>query len=133
MLSMSHGMGFRQICRCTICGESVEDHATDCPQGQLENLQNEHWVMQCTECKVVAVDINIHDFFECRRCHTQFCSGSHMDHGQRKVTLEHPQTCELIQVVVLEAKGDGRFKFDEQMMRARKAIDLARKRTEKAS
>ncbi len=119
------GMGLRQIQRCELCGQSADEHAEDCPQLRLDRLYEQQLMILCPECKEVAVGVNAHDTYECRKCHSQFSRGAHNDHGQRRVVLDDPREHDLIMVVLLEAKGDGRFPIDDHIADQLKIIEQA--------
>jgi hypothetical protein len=77
----------RMILICSACGEDMQGHATDCPQGKLEALWESAVRGRCPTCRKGDVLKNSADYMECRKCRTQF-SLSDICGGENPDTLE---------------------------------------------
>jgi len=128
------GMGFRQepSCRqaiqCQVC-RSYDGHTPDCPQVILESLLDRQVRISCPVCHSNAVDVNAHDFYECRNCHTQFSRGAYSQHSKSEIVwLDDPNKEDLVTFVVLLDKGDGQFPIDQRIETMRKEIKTRRRK-----
>ena len=127
-------MGFSQdvscllALQCSVCG-AYDGHEPDCPKARLEALLEEQYMIPCPKCNANRVDINSHDYYECRDCHTQFSRAAH--HGQEGlevVYLDDPRNGDLVPASVLPIKGDGKFHIDQLIEQARKDVQIARRK-----
>lgn len=122
-MGLGLGLGHRHSLSCTECGQDVSDgkHAADCLLGQLYKLQERQTHMTCPKCGQNAVDLNVHDRFECRACHTQFGRGS--KDGVPLQFLDSPLEADLILVYALPELGDGKIRIDEAIARIEASMD----------
>jgi len=97
---------------------SMTDHASGCPVGRLAALFAAEQSGPCPECRIGHVTVNRMDFYECRKCHTQFCV-SEVCGGEDPATLKTA----LIDITgadpyyglvyVMKNKGNGDFPIDQ--------------------
>ena len=139
MMGMEPVMQMTQRMTCPGCGQVSGDdgkleHGFDCPYSQrnsvylrLTELEKKYY--DCPECgESRCVDLNEMDFFECRRCRTQF-SGSEL------ADCKNPKEACLFRgeewpkwVFVLERKGEGKFRNNVLIADLKANISRAEKR-----
>lgn len=135
-LSMECNM--RMCLKCRICNEDMDTHARGCPEGIIKEIIEKHRVIKCPVCRRTKVEINAGDFYECRACRTQF-SRSHICGPNAAEELEEtylfPDSGEVLKVLIMKEKGEGKFPFDRYLKkfrqlrnRAMKVIDQRKKR-----
>lgn len=135
MMSMSMVPQIRILQLCVICGESVQEHHKDCPCTRLEKALDARPEISCIVCKRGKVDINRSDFFECRKCHTQFTSGEY-DPGGSEEKQEVIHNCNgdiYINVKKMLLKGEGDFPKDTLLKQLQDAVKQAKKEARKKS
>ncbi len=120
---MSMSFGHYQIQKCGICQEPIDEHVDDCPVGRIERARLQQKHIPCPECDERAVDVNQSDFYECRKCHEQFCAGDYGEKADRKIVfLDDPAKEDLVLCFVLKKKGDGNFPLDKLIERLENQI-----------
>ena len=84
---------------------------------------------KCPICKESAVDINAGDFYECRKCHTQFCASSVFE-ARCDGLIDLDIGDDIILIMVMKEKGKGIFNMDKRLKQAikEKRIALRKKR-----
>lgn len=105
---------------CQACGKPWDEHEPECPRGKIIRLMDTEEIhAKCPLCRG-ALAVNTSDFFECRECHAQFCTG----YGGGVDPDEAPQHFLLggigqdfgcldgKKVVELPDKGTGEFRLD---------------------
>lgn len=99
------GMFVEIVIPCPIC--KTKKHTDDCPVPLLEGLRKRARHLPCPKCNSLAVGRNAMDYFECRQCHTQFCSSAIADcqDPSEEFILDQRQD-RLIKVLVMQTKGD---------------------------
>lgn len=127
---MHMGMSMHQYLECTACGQNMQDHATDCPQLQLEHISKRK-LWDCPSCaSKFCVESNKDDFLECRNCHDVFsrsaACGYDADKLPRMMILDYDVN-DTIPVVLLPAKGNGQYHVDACIAKLVKRRDDARK------
>lgn len=128
-LSARVTLSARATIKCALCGALDGEHTGDCPRGWLDTLLARQQRIPCPECHANEVDINAHDVYECRKCHTQFsCGAQFQQEGSRIVYLDDPTKGDLTAVVVLPDKGDNQFPFDQAIEKAGVALRLAKRK-----
>ena len=129
MPGMSLGMSVYQA--CTVCGQSVEEHAPDCLFRRVAELEDAAMRAQCPICHQNSVGINEKDYFECRACHAQFCSSEfvpgHDPALLKEAVVINWQEDSYVKVLVLPEKGDGKFPLDEALAKIREQLQAIRK------
>lgn len=117
-------LGMFQGIKCRACDGYMHDHEAECPQRKLadfceESSRREH---RCPKCHRGDVALNKADFFECRKCHTQFSTSPAC--GEDAETLEHTYLLAdtAIRVVVMTLKGDGKFMDDAVIAMLRRDV-----------
>lgn len=129
-LCLSHA----QVLICTLCGRSIEEHLEGCPHlaAKRASLAFCKYDINChTPACRGKVYPNIDDFYECRRCGTQYSASEIGSDGKKVEYLIDYQHNESYPVHVLPAKGQGRFLMNRQMEVASKAIVIAKKMVKK--
>tara|TARA_Y100000310_G_C20340342_1_gene649498 strand:- start:264 stop:659 length:396 start_codon:yes stop_codon:yes gene_type:complete len=125
---MGMGMSIRMYIECRLCGEPTSEHSPSCPEVYVQEMESRRKHIRCPKCKKKAIDVNTDDFYECRECHTQYCTGMTMAKG------EDPE-CEFlldfhddvpIKVVVMDEKGKGKMKWDIKLEEAFKIREEAK-------
>jgi len=118
-MGMSLGLGISMTLRleCVCCGQSMDEHTEECPQGRIDKLLDNRQLARCCKCSGRSrfVEVNQEDFWECRNCHTQYsssgvCDGHDPDKLERVILLTTKD--EVLDVAVLPTKGSGKFKID---------------------
>lgn len=127
---MNLGMSLSQQLNCTACGESMSDHADDCPQGQMERLADSVRYYSCPTCNMQFLRVNIDDAFECQKCGALWCSG--MGFGEPPADAERTFIIDYyedraFEVYRLPGKGKGVFKETAAMKILAEQIKTARK------
>jgi len=135
-MGMEFRMEQRAVLLCSACGENMQDHASDCPQGRLEALWDSAVRGRCPACRKGEVFKNSADYMECRKCRVQFslsliCGG------------EDPDTLETVMIDLcpgdlttakrFKTLGTGDFPILRMMGRLRaeaQACIVARRRSE---
>ncbi len=115
--------------QCPHCRESINAHSPNCPAHDLQKLVEKRMASTglCPVCKKesASVELNAGDFYECRKCHTQFStaeSGS-AEEDWTWLTING----EFIIVIVLKDKGKGDFPLDKLFEEARQRLKKKRK------
>lgn len=126
-MGLSQRCTLRCIQRCIHCGCS-EGHDENCPLGQLENLRDYELkssrIAKCPECSGSA-SVNQTDYYECRSCHMQYCTGRHR--GVGPVLLLDVLGQGMVQARALTEKGTGNFPLDKRIQELEAVVDKARK------
>jgi len=131
---MHMGIGLRlfQGIACHACDGFLHEHEEGCPQDMLTKFCQEAVLHEyrCPRCFAGRVAINKGDFFECRKCHTQFSSGPAC--GEDAETLDRAflmnDTDDYVKVVVMTVKGNGKFRNDEIIKALRQSVRAARRK-----
>lgn len=128
-MGLSMSLVPRLYMECKVCYQSMEDHASDCPQGRLNQVIQNERSGKCPLC-LGKTQINKGDFWECRKCKTQFCSGAivpGMAPRTKRNFHEMESGEDFIRVVELPDKGHGKFKIDEMIAFLREEIKRVKK------
>lgn len=102
-----------QAIKCPVCGQK-EGHAPGCLQAQLDHLLTLQRHMPCPKCGERQVAVNSDDFFECRKCNTQF-STSAAEKDAPWHFLDDPRSFDLLVAAELSQKGHGNFPLDKKI------------------
>lgn len=132
-MNLGMNLGMNLYCLCTICGESIEDHAPSCPELRCKELADRMSHIECPHCYKGTVEVNRGDYYECRKCHTQFTSGEAVI-GHDPATLERTALIDydenrVIPVLILPEKGHGEIRIDILLKEAVKVRNKARRST----
>ena len=130
-MSMSIGQYQYMAIPCPACGKTECGH--DCPGLRLKNLRDCQKRLICPVCPENAVDINTSDYYECRKCHTQFSTGFADSENPERTFLDDPKCDDLIQVSILKKKGREKIRMDEAVELAQKKYNDAIKKEKSAS
>jgi len=114
---------------CTLCEQSVEDHAENCPHRFTQYWVNRKLVIKCPECGG-SVDINTDDFYECRKCHTQYSHSSLYGEDKGVVLLDFKND-KTIPCHTLKEKGRGQITVDIELAKAEKRVKQALRKKKK--
>jgi hypothetical protein len=115
------------IQHCGHCRQPLDNHDPECPVGRYKALKAQQKLCRCPECDGF-VEVNSHDYFECHNCHTQFSRAQRDVTATRKKSyLDFPGESDLIDVVILEEKGDSKFPISERMMELEKILNAPKK------
>lgn len=129
MMGMS--MSLQLIQRCVVCNESVDNHASQCPVGLMDKVLDKLPQIKCPRCRG-KVSVNKGDFFECRKCHTQFTTGVFFHKpGTEQEYLHNLRGDDYILVVEMEEKGTGEFPIDKLLKDMEVRVKEARKKARK--
>lgn len=122
-------MAPRLCMKCGICSEPIphEEHS-QCPRAQIERLVQAQDVerLPCPKCQGL-VQINLNDYYECRRCHRQYSRAGINPGVANTSALERVfllRENEAIQAVILPEKGSGQFRVDREIQAIRELIKL---------
>jgi hypothetical protein len=122
--------GLYQILECTICGQSCEDHAPNCPELACKAVAALKENIRCPQCRG-SIGLNTEDYYECRKCHSLF-STSEIVVGYdvatlKKVILLDWKRDVTINCVLLPIKGKGDMFWEKQVKIVNDARNEARK------
>ena len=129
-MNMSMGQHQYMAMPCPACGKTECEH--DCPRLLLKKLLDEKKRLICPICNEMAVDINTSDYYECRKCHTQFSTGVADFENPKKTILDDPGCDDLLYVSILNKKGQGKMRIDEAVKLAQKRYNNAIKKVKSA-
>lgn len=102
----------------------------ECPYDNLMRTARNHHRLDCPTCGKHEVDRNEMDFWECRSCHTQFCSSGIADtaNPQKLLLITNLDSLDGYEwVYVMEKKGKKKFPHD-QLVKNLKKLNAAFKR-----
>src|SRR3989344_2381098 len=107
-------------------------HHPGCPYDELMSALQNHRRIDCPVCNECEVLGNSSDYWECRSCHTQFCSSGISDTLNPKETLlvvnpDAPFSEGVRRVYIFEKKGEGKFPHD-QLVKNLKKLNTSFKR-----
>lgn len=111
-MSMSHGV--MQIIRCEFCGSPDGEHAPGCLHAQLDHLESLQRHIPCPNCGERAIGMNSDDYYECRKCSTQYSTGAAGKDAPCHF-LDDPRASDLLVAAELSYKGQGNFPLDKQI------------------
>jgi hypothetical protein len=100
---------------CTICDEPITDHADWCIELLIQKECEKQVRLCCPNCHEFELGINAMDFYECRKCHTQFCAGP-VSGGENPDELKRTHILTdngAIPALVMRTPGDGKFPHDQ--------------------
>jgi hypothetical protein len=111
-----------------------EHHEPNCPRAALQRLCNtpgKRIILSCPRCSKTAIEINTSDFFECRKCHTQYSAS--ITPGHITATLPHTRLIDwdrddVVPVAILPERGEGKFRFDRMIDPYHKQVEEWRAR-----
>ncbi len=131
-MRLEMGMGLEHQMLCIICDEPMPDHKSDCVALRCEEEAERRIEHKCPACRKWAVGLNDGDYFECRKCNTQFsasmvCAGEDPDTLEKAFILKRNDEWP-IEVLVMKNKGIGKFPHDEKLAQLCKAREEARER-----
>ncbi len=114
---------------CEACGKPWDEHDPQCPRGRIiQIVESQQLNVKCPCCRG-QLEINDGDFFECRKCATQFCSGvatagedattlpKHMLIGGAGMDFDRFTGTRVAQMT---GKGKGEFKIDRALRQLEK-------------
>jgi len=127
--AMGFGMRMSQSCRqmqiCEHCGQSVGEHASNCPIGTIENLEASRVRFSCPTCNCYkSVEVNCSDYYECCHCNTQYAASRYVPAktiGDVVVLIGDDLP---IKVIALEDKGNGDFRVDRQIKMVKEVYNI---------
>jgi len=131
MVGMYMGIRLFQGIACRACDGFLHEHEEGCPQDKLTKFCQEAALHEyrCPKC-IGRVAVNKGDFYECRKCRTQFSSGPAC--GEDVETLDIAflmnDTDDYVKVAVMTSKGQGKFRNDEIIKALRQAVKRAVRR-----
>ena len=111
--------------KCPVCGSPQGEHADDCPQAEYNRLSALQSFGLCPKCLENGIDVNADDFWECRKCHTQFSGSGFGDTAEPEKTMTDNKDGQMITVIVLKAKGKGDFPIDKALASLQEQINKA--------
>jgi len=111
---------------CPLCGTTDDEkHADDCLIGILKTFQKTIINTTCPLCGG-STTVNQDDFFECRKCHTQFCRSNIVDSPNPEHSVLQIRG-QLVAVNVLVQKGKGNFHKDKHLEKLQEQVEAALK------
>ena len=126
-MSMTCELSMVQL--CSLCGNTFENHAHNCPQKHLDSLclareNAQASIIGAACCGSQAIELNVDDIYECRNCHKQFATYD----GYDDVKRYHLETASGKEIVAfcLERRGNGKFRYDEAIERLSALVEKAR-------
>ena len=123
-MSMGLSLNIYHYAKCTLCGESIAQHADTCPHNRIQMIDAQRSCIRCPVCPKGRVEVNTDDYYECRECNTLFTtSGIHEGKRLKKSILFEERKDEAINVLILKEKGKGLFKFDRDMKKIEEEIE----------
>lgn len=127
-MGMHFEMRLRQL--CVICDQDLDDHADNCPQGQMKRLVKNKIVHKCPDCHKWSLEKNRDDYLECRKCREVFtlspCSPYDIETLPRVIIFT--QDDQALNAARFPEKGDGDFPIDEAIKHISAAVAEARKK-----
>lgn len=127
-MGLGLGLQLRQYQKCRLCKQPMDEHASDCPIGLKEQLLDKRPQISCPKCNG-KVEINKSDWYECRKCHTQYSTGMVAPESEeQEVFLIDWNNDNRMNAKVLTEKGQGQFLIDEQLQRLNDLIKQKRQR-----
>lgn len=132
-MGMGFGMELRQRLLCVICDQDMDDHADNCPQGQMERLVENRIIHKCPDCHKWSLEKNRDDFLECRKCREVFTLGLCAPYDVEKLprVIIFTQDDHALNAARFPEKGDGDFPIDEAIKALSKSVNRARKEARK--
>jgi len=119
---MEMGIGIMQTLPCPVCG-AHDGHYDGCEKAAMEELRERIVNLPCPKCGKGKVGVNETDYYECRSCHTQFSTSGIVDCADPERTqLLDERHDQIIPVLVLQRKGDGKFPLDQALEELRKRL-----------
>lgn len=108
------------LCKRTKCG-------ADCLLQRHRTLSSQQKHIQCANCHAHDVDINVDDYYECRKCHTQYTTAPYDDSWER-VLLVIDMDAPILQGGVVTAlvhptKGEGKIDIDQALQEIEKEME----------
>lgn len=130
---MSRSLGFRLYMSCIICEQPTEEHDPDCPMHRLAVLQAKVSKITCPQCHKGTVDINEGDWYECRKCHTQYSAGAIVPYKGKlpKAVLIDFDDNRAFDVLILPDKGHGKIRIDLQIKELGRIVRNAQRRAKR--
>ena len=124
-LGFQLGPSLRPQQNCRYCTGSIDNHAGGCPVAALKHAQEAQLFLECPKCQRAAVDANAHDYYECRKCNSQFSRAAHHEGEGERITLISEKG-RALPVIVLANKGEGKFPTDDALKSALKLLRQAK-------
>lgn len=132
-MGMGFGMELRMRLLCVICDQDMDDHAENCPQGQMQQLVEHRIIHKCPDCHKWSLEKNRDDFLECRKCREVFtiglCAPYDVETLPRVIIFTRDD--QALNAARFPEKGDGDFPIDEAIKAIGVAVDRARKEARK--
>ena len=118
----------RQEQRCSLCGQPMSEHLERCPFRVSAEFGIERFNINCPDCEYPRgkIDRNRDDFFECRKCNTQYSAGLVGSENQKIIYLIDNCSDEYHTVYKMNEKGSGDFPVDHSRAIASRAISIAK-------